>query len=142
MKILIIGQAPPAVTQQLPYDTTMLYDWLHECGISKDLARCMFTFESVYNKFTGYDDKGGHLIPTKDQMDAYWESDLELQVQSHNKIWVLGNVARNYLETKDKTWSCNTEFLYTIHPSKRNFSLYLKNKLSILANIKLFIYGR
>ena len=29
-KILIIGQAPPAVGQSLPYDTTMLYDWFLE----------------------------------------------------------------------------------------------------------------
>ena len=35
MKILIIGQAPAAVKQEVPYDTTYLYTMLEWIGISK-----------------------------------------------------------------------------------------------------------
>lgn len=38
-KILIIGQAPPLQKQDVPYDTTMLYEWLSEIGISKEKAQ-------------------------------------------------------------------------------------------------------
>src|SRR6185312_4933999 len=54
-KILIIGQAKPAVEQEYPYDTTMLYSWLKEQGISKLHAQHIFEFEAVYQEFPGYD---------------------------------------------------------------------------------------
>lgn len=139
VKILLIGQAPPAVKQQLPYDTTMLYDWLSECGVSKEQAQSMFQFDAIYGQFPGFDSNGGHLKPTEEQMDQHWDNHLELEVQVADKVWILGNVAKNYIDTKEKTWSCNTEFLYTIHPSKRNFSLYLRNKQQIINSIRAFI---
>lgn len=138
-KILIIGQALPAIKQELPYDTTLLYSWLEEIGISKQAAQGIFDFDAVFGSFTGFDSNGGHLKPNKDQMDNHWDSVLQTKVELADKIWVLGNVAKEYLSTKDKTWSCNTEWLYTIHPSKRNWSLYEKNKASILKSIKDFL---
>ena len=38
-KILIIGQAPPAVKQTVPYDTTMLYEMFAWVDISKEQAK-------------------------------------------------------------------------------------------------------
>jgi hypothetical protein len=138
-KILIIGQALPAIKQDMPYDTTMLYAWLDDIGISKEQAQDIFTFQAVYGSFTGFDANGGHLKPTQEQMDEHWDKVLQTEVELADKIWVLGNVAKSYLETKDKTWSCNTEWLYTIHPSKRNFSLFVKNKENIISSIRKFI---
>lgn len=138
-KILIIGQALPAVKQDLPYDTTMLYDWLSECGISKQDAQKIFDFDAVFGSFTGFDANGGHLKPTHEQMDSHWDAVLETKVQLADKIWVLGNVPRDYIATKEKTWSCNSEWLYTIHPSKRNWNLYLKDKDQIINKIKSFV---
>jgi len=51
MKTLIIGQAPANQKQTYPYDTTQLYDWLNEIGISKEEAQNLFTFDAVYDKF-------------------------------------------------------------------------------------------
>lgn len=138
-KILIIGQALPAVVQSLPYDTTMLYEWLAEIGVTKEASQSLFSFEAVFGSFTGFDEHGGHLKPTQEQMDSHWDAVLQTKVELADKIWVLGNVARQYLETKPKTWSCNTEWLYTIHPSKRNYNLYQKNKQKIINSIREFV---
>lgn len=135
-KILIIGQALPAVKQELPYDTTLLYDWLQEVGISKQDAQNLFEFDAVFGSFTGFDVNGGHLKPTVEQMDSHWDKVLETKIQLADKVWVLGNVARDYINTKDKTWGCDTKWIYTIHPSKRNWNLYLKNKQNIINSIK------
>lgn len=138
-KTLIIGQAPSAATQSLPYDTTLLYSWLEEVGISKEAAQDIFEFEAIYNKFPGFDANGGHLKPTIEQMNEHWDEVLETKVQLADKIWVLGNVARDYINSKDKTWGCDTEWLYTIHPSKRNWNLYQQKKKSIINSIKDFL---
>lgn len=53
-KILIIGQAPPAVNQRVPYDTTLLYDIFEWVGIDKEQAQNMFDFDAVYNKFSWF----------------------------------------------------------------------------------------
>lgn len=140
-KILIIGQALPAVKQTVPYDTTMLYDWLSELGISVDQAQEMFEFDAVYGSFTGFDANGGHLKPTQQQMDEHWKNVLETKVQLADKVWLLGNVARDYIASKPKTWSCATVFLNTIHPSKRNADRYYKNKHVILHDIKQFLHA-
>lgn len=139
-KILIIGQAPAAVKQKLPYDTTMLYQWLMDAnGITSWEAQQLFEFEAIYNEFPGFDANGGHLKPSKEQMDKHWNETLETKVQLADKVWVLGNVAKEYINSKDKTWSCSTDWLYTMHPSKRNFYSFNQNKERILKSIKVFI---
>lgn len=139
-KILIIGQALPAIPQKYPYDSTMLYLWLKEAyNISIEEAQAIFDFDAVFGSFTGFDANGGHLKPTQEQMDSHWHNVLETKVQLADKIWVLGNVARDYINSRPRTWSCNTEWLYTIHPSKRNYNLYQKNKVKILNSIIQFI---
>lgn len=135
-KILIIGQAPPAVAQGVPYDTTMLYDWLKEVGISKEDAQDIFEFDAVYDKFPGHDENGGHLKPTREQMDEYWDRALEMKVILSDKVILLGNVARDYFNSKEKRYSCNLEVYELIHPSKRNYSLYQKNKGEIIGKLK------
>lgn len=136
-KILIIGQALPAVPQALPYDTTMLYMWLEECGISKEDAQDIFDFDAVFGSFTGFESNGGHIKPSQEQMDKHWYDVLEKKVNSADKIWILGNVARDYIGSKELDHEKN--FLYTIHPSKRNWNLYVKNKASIISKIKKFL---
>lgn len=137
-KILIIGQAPPAVKQKVPYDSTLLYDWLKECGISKEQAQEMFEFDAVYNKFPGHAEGGGHKAPTIEQMDEHWPI-LEEKIQLANKIIVLGNSPRDYIATKDRTWSCTSEWLFIMHPSKMNFNRYNKNKQAVLEPLKKFL---
>ena len=138
-RILIIGQAPPAVTQSLPYSTTMLYSWLEEVGIDSNQAQSMFDFEAVSNKFPGFKMGGGHLPPSAEDMDNHWKNTLQSKVECADKIWLLGGVARDYFYSKDKTWSCNMEILETIHPSSRNKGLYKQNKETIITNIRNFL---
>lgn len=135
-KTLIIGQAPPAVAQGVPYDTTMLYDWLNEIGVSKDEAQNLFDFDAVYDQFPGFDSTGGHKKPSKEQMDEYWERSLEMKIILSDRVILLGNVARDYFYSKEKKYSCNLEVYELIHPSKRNYSLYNKNKETILETLK------
>jgi len=137
-KILIIGQAPPAHKQKFPYDSTMLYDWLSEVGISIETAQQMFEFEAVCGVFTGFEN-GGHKKPSKEQMDEHWEEVLQEKVQSVNKVILLGNVAKEYFWSKPKTWSCSLEVLELIHPSRRNYNLYKNNKEQIVKQLRDFI---
>lgn len=138
-RILVIGQAPPAVKQKVPYDTTMLYDWLAEVGIDKNEAQNLFEWEAMYDKFPGRDDQGNHLVPTEAQMNEHWDNILETKVQDAEKVWLLGKVASDFFFSKPKTWSCNLDILETIHPSPRNKGLYKRNKVDILTRIHLFL---
>lgn len=131
----------PLKEQTYPYDTTMLYDWLTLVGINKDQAQKLFEFEAVYNGFPGLNKSGGHKTPTKKQMLEHWENVLQTKVECADKIWLLGSVSKNFIESVPKTWSCNMEFLETIHPSRRNIGYFLKNKEQIIESISNFIYG-
>lgn len=135
-KILIIGQAPPAVKQQYPYDTTLLYEMLSWVGITKERAQDVFEFEAISNKFPGFAEKGGHLKPSKADCLNHWNSTLEAKVISTDKIILLGLVARDWVLSMPKTWSCSTEIIALIHPSKRNYSKITENKEQIIKNLK------
>lgn len=131
-KILIIGQAPANVEQKLPYDTTMLYDWLNEIGISKDQSQELFIFDAVYNKFPGFNKNGGHKKPSWEQFVEYWTMSLKQKTEECKSIIVLGNVAKEYLSLMN----IEKPMIFLIHPSKRNYSLYNKNKEEILSKLK------
>lgn len=137
-KILIIGQAPPAIKQKLPYDTTLLYEMLSWVGITKEKAQEMFEFEAVSDKFPGFLEKG-HKLPSQEDMENHWSRTLESKVQATDKIWLLGNVARDFFHSKTKTWSCNLEILETLHPSKLNYSRIYAQKEKITKLLKDFI---
>lgn len=137
-KILVIGQAPPAVKQKLPYDTTMFYDWLSDIGISKERAQNLFDFDAVYDKFPGYSESG-HKTPSDSQMNEYWERSLRDKVLKSSKIWVVGNVAMKFLTDKENFIS-EKKLLFTMHPSKRNMDAFRKVKPVMLERIKRFIY--
>lgn len=136
-KILIIGQAPPAQAQKVPYDTTMLYDWLALAGseINKNNANDRCDFFAVCDVFTGFGD-GGHLPPNLQQMTECYERYLRQQIAMHQRIWIVGAVAKKFLQDKipsDKT------ILHTIHPSKRCYNHFMLNKDSIISQIKVFL---
>lgn len=140
-KILIIGQAPPAVKQRFPYDTTMLYDWLKACNITIDEAQELFEFEAVSNVFPGFGEKG-HKQPSTESMNSHWPVLLD-KINNSQKIWVLGNVAKKYLTEKlegDFESITKKLWLFTIHPSKRNWYYYTKNKEILITSIKNFIH--
>lgn len=143
-KILIIGQALPAVKQQYPYDSTLLYDWLSECKISKEKAQEMFDFEAVYDKFPGFNENGkGHKKPSQEQMVDHWKATLQDKVLKASKIWILGTLAADFIYNRmeeNRSIYYGKKFLRTIHPSKMNWNLYQKNKVQILQKLKSFLY--
>lgn len=136
-KILVIGQAPPAVNQRVPYDTTMLYEILSWVDITKEEAQNIFEFDAVYNKFPGFNSKGGHLPPSQYQMFSYWVDSLHDKITKYEKIIVLGNVAKDFIKNKlpqDKN------VLFLVHPSKRNYTRIMENKDKITSQLKDFIF--
>ena len=137
-KILIIGQAPPAVKQEYPYDTTMLYDWLKKCDITKEQAQEMFDFEAIYDKFPGYNDKGGHKAPSQEQMDEHWPV-LEQKILNSLRVIILGNVAKDYISTKHFFVQPASKVLYLMHPSKMNYNRYIANKDKVINPLKKFL---
>lgn len=139
MKILIIGQAPPAVDQKVPYDTTLLYTMLSWVGVTKEQAQEMFEFEAVSNKFPGKNAKGGHLKPSKVDMDDHWEVSLKNKVLSSLKVIILGRVAAEYLFLQTQGWATAIEVLELPHPSRRNYSLIMGKKEQITEALKHFL---
>lgn len=131
-KTLIIGQAPAFVEQKLPYDTTMLYEWFNEIGISKERSQELFLFDAVYDQFPGFNKNGGHKKPTWEQFIEYWTFSLKQKTIECKSIIVLGNVAKEYLSLM----KIDKPMIFLIHPSKRNYSLYNKNKEEILSKLK------
>lgn len=136
-KILIIGQAPAYAKQTVPYDTTMLYDWLSECGISKSHAQNIFEFEAVSNTFPGFNQMG-HKKPSSEEVAKHWPI-LEAKLQLADRVLILGGVAAGYYDAMPRTWSCAIKELYLIHPSKRNYAKYKQNKAEIIAQLKEFL---
>ena len=135
-KILIIGQAPPAVKQQFPYDTTLLYDILGWVGISKEQAQEMFEFEAMTDKFPGHG-ANGHLKPSKDEMCDYLSRLLGKKIFEADQIIVLGNVAKEALE--DFGFTDKSKMLFMIHPSKRNYSKIMAQKEQLTNQLKQFL---
>lgn len=134
-KILIVGQSLPAVKQKLPYDTTMLYEWLKELNITKEEAQSLFEFDAVYGYgFLGFNSDGSHKLPTQEDKDKYWSEVLKKKVQETDKIWIVGKVAEGFLLSKGAVF--DKDFIITPHPSYRNRALYNRNKKSILNKIK------
>ena len=132
MKLLIIGQAPAAVKQEVPYDTTYLYTMLEWVGISKEKAQEMFEFEAMTDKFPGHG-VNGHKIPSQEEMKDYLDRVLGDKIKNSDKIIVLGNVAKYNL---DYTYLENKQVVYLMHPSKRNHNLIFKNKDEIINKLK------
>lgn len=125
-KILLIGQAPAAVEQRYPYDTTFLYQWLSEVGITVEQAQELFDFEAVYGSFTGHG-KGGHIKPTVEQMNSHWESTLKAKVEACDKIVFLGNVSKEYILNSHPNAVKNKQVYACIHPSRRNHDRIIKD---------------
>lgn len=138
-KILIIGQAPPIQKQEFPYDTTMFYDWLAECGISKERAQDIFEFEAISGHLRGVNKNGGHLKPLKSDMDKHWDEVLLPKLMNSEKVVLLGNASRDYFNTKN--FIPHLKAYEIIHPSKRNVSLFRKNKNDIIITLKMAIYN-
>lgn len=138
-KILIIGQAPPAKPQEIPYDSTMLYDWLSEIGITKEQAQHLFIFEALVPAFTGRNNtNSGHKRPTKDIVLAHWPV-LESHLHNVDKVILLGAVAADYYTRMPRTWSCTIKELFLLHPSRRNLFKFRQNKAETLAQLNHFI---
>lgn len=138
-RILLIGQAPSAIKQEVPYDTTMLYIWLEECGISKEQAQEMFEFEAMVDKFPGHGN-GGHKKPNDTEMAEHYNNVLSAKIEKVDKVILLGKVSQTFM------WANGVDIRYPhvqwlelIHPSKRNTDLYNKNKEQIINSLKEFI---
>ena len=131
-KILIIGQSPPNKPQQVPYDSTLLYVMLSWVNITKEQAQEMFEFEAI-----SLINPGKHAPKIAD-MKAHWP-DLEEKIQCADKVWLLGISAGNFFWKQPKTWSCNLQVLYTMHPSRRNYSRIMKKKEEITQQLFSFL---
>lgn len=132
-KILIIGQAPPLQTQTIPYDTTMLYDWLQLAGVTKEEAVLKFDFDAVSNEFPGLTANGQHKKPTIESARNHYQKILKNKIESAEKIIVLGNVARDFLPKIEKP------VLYLMHPSKRNYYKFSLVKETLIDSLREFI---
>ncbi len=138
-KILIIGQAPPAVKQEFPYDTTLLYDILGWVGISKEQAQEMFEFEAMTDKFPGHG-ANGHLKPSRSEIGRYYFAVLSDKISKAKKVIVLGNVAAEALIDLEAFAEYPSQnHFYMIHPSKRNYSKIMAQKENLTKTLDKFI---
>lgn len=124
-KILIIGQAPPAVKQTVPYDTTLLYIMFEWVGISKERAQLLFDFDACVDEFPGHG-KNGHLVPSKEKMIEYHERVLKHKIKNAKCVIFLGKVASEFYAAN---LLVNPEKYFSLpHPSTRNRGLIMKRK--------------
>lgn len=138
MKTLIIGQAPPAVKQEHPYDTTLLYDMFYWIGITKSEAQKLFEFEALVSEFPGFN-KNGHAKPSKENMFLHFKNVLDNKIYLAEKIILLGNESKNYLMPLITSYGIMDKYLFLPHPSKRNYKLILDNKELIINFLKTFL---
>ena len=136
-KILIIGQAPAAKTQNIPYDTTLLYQILSWVDISKEEAQTMFEFEAMTDVFPGKG-KNGHKAPAASEMFRYYQAVLKDKMAINKKIVVLGNVAHIAL-IRFNAITPQNEFIFLLHPSRRNYKKIMDSKESITRDLYDFI---
>lgn len=137
-KILIIGQAPPAQKQEMPYDTTMLYEMLGWAGITKEHAQEMFIFEAMTDRFPGFDAKGGHAKPSEEEMRRYYSASLVPKAMESVAILLLGRVAQdNFMHFSvsaiTRTFSGRSAYagipVYELmHPSRRNHVYIMRDR--------------
>lgn len=138
-KILIIGQAPPAQEQKVPYDTTMLYDILGWVGITKEQAQDMFEFEAMSPTLRGVKD-GSHLKPLKGEMEGHFFKVLKHKIAAADKVIMVGNVAiKNVDKFCVKYRVPNKPYLRLIHPSRRNYSKIMASKEEITEKLSAFL---
>ena len=138
-KILVIGQAPPAVKQTIPYDTTLLYEMLSWVGISKEQAQDIFEWEAMTNKFPGFGETG-HKPPTKEEMKSHYRNRLRAKIIDAEKIILLGAVAKeNCKEFGLWLLKDSKNVLCLIHPSKRNYSAIMEDKINIESKLRDFL---
>lgn len=136
-KILVIGQAPPAKQQAVPYDSTLLYNWLEEIGITQAQAGQMFEFLAMVDAFPG-SAKNGHKKPKIKDMDRHFFREISPRLKDGTKVILLGSVAGEYFLKYVKS-HCYKR-LYLLHPSRRNLHKFRQNKTQILNDLKNFIY--
>lgn len=139
MKILIIGQAPPAVKQTIPYDTTLLYVMLGWANISKEQAQEMFDFEALVEEFPGHNEGGGHKKPDKIAIANHLATVLQRKINASQKIILLGNEARTVIASEIITYGIYDKYLFLPHPSKRNYSLIMRDKPKFESLLKSFL---
>ncbi len=143
-KVLIIGQAPPTVKQEVPYDTTLLYEIFSWVGIDKDAAQRLFEFEACIGFFPGYDEKGGHKKPTQQQVTEHYEKVLKAKIITSRRIIFLGAVAGEYFDFIKHSNDPEFKYIQWIqlpHPSRRNYALIMNKKNSITCTLKQFLYN-
>lgn len=138
-KILIIGQAPPAVKQIIPYDTTLLYVMLEWINISKNEAQNLFEFDALVDRFPGFDPNGGHLKPKIEDVAKYYESSLKHKIDAAEKIILLGAAARDFIKPDLLNYGIKDKYLYLPHPSKRNYNLIMDKRVCITDLLREFI---
>jgi uracil-DNA glycosylase len=68
-QLLFIGQAPPKVIKDVPFEGTHLYSWFERIDISKEKLVSMATFTALVSVFPG-SSKHGHKTPTSAQITA------------------------------------------------------------------------
>lgn len=140
-KILIIGQAPPAVAQVVPYDTTMLYEILDWVNINKEAAQNLFEFEACTDTFPGFDEHKNHNAPTIQQFMLHFNKTLKAKIERADKILILGKVAFNHMHDPcvSKLIS-EKEVMTMMHPSRRNRHFLLRDRADITSKLNKFIY--
>lgn len=67
-RVLFVGQAMPAVKRH-PHHWPSLNLWLYSIGLTDTDIQENFLYTALVNYFPGYQDKGGHKVPTKEEAE-------------------------------------------------------------------------
>ncbi|MFZ3301509.1 MAG: uracil-DNA glycosylase family protein [Microgenomates group bacterium] len=67
-RVLFVGQAMPAVKRH-PHHWPSLNVWLYSVGLTDKDIQENFMYTALVNYFPGYQEKGGHKVPTKEETE-------------------------------------------------------------------------
>ncbi len=65
-RVLFVGQAMPAVKRH-PHHWPSLNVWLYSIGLTDKDIQENFKYTALVDYFPGYQEKGGHKVPTKEE---------------------------------------------------------------------------
>ncbi len=67
-RVIFIGQAMPKRNMAESHDWPSLNLWLYSIGLNDKQIKNNFLYAALVDYFPGYQEKGGHKVPTKDEI--------------------------------------------------------------------------
>lgn len=95
-RVVFVGQAMPRV-KETDHHWPGLNSWLYSIDIKENEIKSYFLYSALVDYFPGYHEKGGHKVPTKDEIEKEKERLKKTITDFNPEILVtIGKLSLNY----------------------------------------------